>query len=935
MLASIALMLTMTPVDPFHGAEWLTVPYKPHAIERAQWIWAKTSSELPTARNAPAGEVVIRREFEVAKLPSSARMHFACDNRAEVYLNGTHIGSSTDWRTPTEIDLTRALRNGLNSLRVVATNDSGPAGSTNPGGFIASIELGDSVIFTDKSWTADGGSVVELGPASVDPWRLRGIDSEPCPIFRKEFVVPSRVSKATARVIGLGHFQLRMNGKPIGDAINQAWSEYDKRIYFQTFDVTDALRKGGNAVGILLGNGFWLVSEPPDGRAVKGDAMPDFSDGRKFLMRFAIDIELANGEKFVVVSDAAAKWRPGPVTLSHIYAGEDFDARKEPPRWDLADFDDSDWQSPIIAKAPSAELAEQFWPGVAGKDVYRPTEIKNPKPGVWSYVFPQNASAIIRFTVRGKPDQTFRLKPSEVMTDAGEVQQLNLWGMRCTFDYTLGSGGIERHQWLFHYNGFRYVELTGAVPKGKPNPAGLPVIESIEMIHVRADNRQSGEFRSSSDLYNKTHALVDWAMRSNMSFVMTDCPHREKLGWLECAHLLMRTFAYRYDCREWFMKICMDMRDAQLANGRVLTVAPKYLMRPPDDMYAFTVEWGAASVLLPWQAYEWYGDKSFLTDNYVMMMRFVDHLDAVSKDGIAPGMLGDWYDYGHGQPPGPSRFTPTDLSATACWAMCADALADAAQALGKREDERKYRAMWIRIRESFLRRFYDPNAHSFKNNGSPQTGHAMALCADLVPEGDRGAVLDVLLEDLEKRGYQQTSGDAGHLFFIRALAEAGRSDVLHKVYSRTGTGSYGGILAKGLTAMPETWDAITVGSNSLNHCMLGHVMEWFHGWVLGIRQAEGSVGWKSVLIAPEPGESTECKGFLETPIGKIEVEWRRRKDRFELDVAVPAGCSASALLPFGEVATIDGAPTKAQRGEFGRLRVELPAGRSRIISRSL
>ncbi|MGI8924712.1 MAG: family 78 glycoside hydrolase catalytic domain [Fimbriimonadales bacterium] len=931
MLVSLVLMLTLSTSDPFHGAHWLTVPSKPHPIESASWIWAHSGGDTPTARGAPAGEVVLRREFEVVNLPASAIMYFACDNRAEVLLNGNRIGGSTDWRTQTEIELTGSLRIGVNSLKVVAVND--PGGPTNPGGFIAAIDFGEAVILTDKTWTADDGTVVELGPAATDPWHMRGVDEAPCPIFRKEFAVPSEIRRATARIIGLGHFQLRINGKPVGDAINQTWSEYDKRIYFQKFDITDALRKGDNAMGVLLGNGFWIVSEPPDGRAVKGDAMPDFSDGRRYLLRYAIEIELTNGEKITVASDASTKWFPGPVTLSHIYAGEDFDARKEPHGWDGPGFDDTDWQTPITAKAPSAVIAQQFWPPLAEKDVFRPTEIKNAKPGVWSYVFPQNASAIIRVTVRGKAGQTIRLKPSEVMTDDGEVQQLNLWGKRCTFDYTLRGGGIEKHQWLFHYNGFRYVELTGAVPKGKPNPDGLPVVESMEMVHVRTDNRQAGEFRSSSGLYNKTHALVDWAMRSNMSFVMTDCPHREKLGWLECAHLLARTFAYRYDCREWFKKICADMRDAQLPNGRVLTVAPKYLMRPPDDMYAFTVEWGAASVLLPWQAYEWYGDKSFLSENYTMMKAFVNHLESVSKDFIAPGMLGDWYDYGHGQSPGPSRFTPTDLSATACWAMCVNAAADASRVLGMKEDERKYRAMWGRIRESFLREFYNPKTHTFKNNGSPQTAHAMALCANLVPEADRGEVLQVLLDDLEKRGYQQTSGDAGHLFFIRALAEAGRSDALHEVYSRTGTGSYGGILAKGLTSMPETWDAITVGSNSLNHCMLGHVMEWFYGWLLGIRQVDGSIGWKDVLICPEPGDLTTCAGYLETPKGRIGVEWRMRKDRFELDVDLPPGCSASALLPFGEAVRVNGRASKLQTGEFGRAKVALAAGRSKIVAK--
>jgi hypothetical protein len=597
----------------------------------------------------------------------------------------------------------------------------------------------------------------------------------------------------------------------------------------------------------------------------------------------------------------------------------------------MKDFDDRDWLPAVAAKAPSVELTKQFWPDMVEKEVFKPILIKQPKPGVYSYVFPQNAMAIIRFTVRGQLGQSFRLKPSEVMSEEGEVQQLNLWGRDCTFQYAIGSDRPETHQWLFHYNGFQFVELTGAVPKGYQNPNSLPVIENIEMVHVRTDNKQSGAFTSSSDLYNKTHSLVEWAMRSNMSFVLTDCPHREKLGWLECAHLLMRTFAYNYDCKDWFKKICMDMRDSQLENGRVLTVAPKYLMRPPDDLYAFTVEWGAASVLLPWQAYEWYGDKSFLTDNYEMMKHFVDHIASVSPKGIAPGMLGDWYDYGHGQSPGPSRFTPADLSATACWAMCIDALAKSAQRLGNSKDASKYKGLHKRVNNAFLAEFYDRENKTFRNNGSPQTAHAMALCADLVPQEDRDEVLQAIIDDLEKRGYQQTSGDAGHLFFIRALAEAGRSDILHKVYSRTGVGSYGGILAKGLTSMPETWDAITVGSNSLNHCMLGHVMEWFHGWVLGIRQDEDSIGWKRILVAPEPGDLKHARGWLDTPSGRINVDWKADKD-FVLAVHIPDRSSAVAVVPFSNNISLDGKQVSPKK-VGGRMAVAIGPGKHRIIAR--
>jgi hypothetical protein len=388
-------------------------------------------------------------------------------------------------------------------------------------------------------------------------------------------------------------------------------------------------------------------------------------------------------------------------------------------------------------------------------------------------------------------------------------------------------------------------------------------------------------------------------MRANMSWVMTDCPHREKLGWLECSYLLAPSFEYRYDCRNWLAKIAHDVRDAQEPSGRVLTVAPSYPGgRFPGD-FNWTVEWGATGALLPWLHYQWYGDREFLREHLDMMRRFTDYVSSQAKDGLAPGGLGDWYDYGHGQPPGPSRYTPTTLSATATWGLCALTVGSAAEALGRTEEARKYRQLHAQIAGDFCRHFRDPATRKLRHNGSPQCANAMALCADLVPAADRGLLVDDIINDLEQRGWQQTPGDVGHVYFIRALAEAGRSDVLHRVYSRDGTGSYGGILKKGLTSLPETWDAMMDGYQSLDHCMLGHLIEWFYAYVAGIRQAPGSVGWKRMLIGPNPGPLKNAQATLQTPRGEVVSRWTKSESMFRLEVEIPEGVEAVAIMPSG------------------------------------
>jgi len=283
------------------------------------------------------------------------------------------------------------------------------------------------------------------------------------------------------------------------------------------------------------------------------------------------------------------------------------------------------------------------------------------------------------------------------------------------------------------------------------------------------------------------------------------------------------------------------------------------------------------------------------------MRRFTDFIQTEAKDGLAPGGLGDWYDYGHGHPPGPSRFTPPTLSATATWGLCALTVAKAAEVLERPDDARRYRELHARIAADFRRHFQDPATRKLRHQGSPQCANAMAWCAELVAPADRAMLVSDIIADLEQRGWQQTPGDVGHVYFIRALAEAGRSDILHRVYSRDGTGSYGGILRKGLTSMPETWDAMMDGYQSLNHCMLGHVMEWFYGYVAGIRQQPGSVGWRQILIAPHPGPLTHAEATLQSPQGQVASRWHLQNQMFHLQAAIPAGVQAIAILPSGAI----------------------------------
>jgi alpha-L-rhamnosidase len=730
--------------------------------------------------------------------------------------------------------------------------------------------------------------------------------SAPCPIMRGTFRLIAQPTHATVRIIGLGHYFLSLNGKQVGTSlIDQPWSQYNKTLYWQEFDILPLLKKGENAWGVLLGDSFWKVGPANDPmRYVKTDAMPDFSRGYPYLLWLEAKITTDDGRVVTVTSDRTWKWIEGPLTFSNIYAGEDYDARRLPTGWNVPGFDDRLWKDVQVAPTPSGTPEPFRAPPIKAFEVFHPERIVTPDvKGEYTYVFPQNCSALLRFTVQGAEGKTIRFKPCEYMDSTGRVKFTYTWGTKKDIwhDYTLLGVGEEQHQILFCYVGCQYVGVTGAVPEGYPNPDGLPVLKSLDLVHVRAACPEAGFFSCSSELQNGAYHLIDWSIRSNLSYVATDCPHREKNGWQEQNWHMARAFSYRFNAQSFFEKIAHDVRDTQLPDGHVPTNCPNYLVGiPPHGYWNEAPEWGISSVLLPWHLYEWYGDRKALHDAFESMRRYVDYLSTQAKDGVISSNLGDWYDYGHGKGDGPSQWTPNQASATAIWALGAKTVAQAAKVLGKSHEEAVYQKLWEQIKKDFQRRFYDPQRKSVLNHGSCQAINSTALCVGLIPEEDRPAVLQAIVDDVERWGYQQTVGEVLQVFFVRALAEGGRNDVLHKVYARENRGSYGYMVRQGLTTLPESWDARPGTGNSMNHFMLGHLMEWQFAYVAGIRQQPGSVGWRRILIAPNPGPLDSASASFSSPSGLIKIHWEKNGKEFQMTVSIPPGVEAKAVMPDGQ-----------------------------------
>lgn len=770
---------------------------------------------------------------------------------------------------------------------------------------VSLLILAACLIFPRVAWAANE-SVAGGSEPDEAKWLSTGVepDGRPCPLFRGEFSVDQDVAKATLSIVGLGHFRATINGKPVSESvIDQPWSEYSTTIYEQSFDVTKLVRKGGNAIGVMIGNSFWRVGPVNDQRRFsKTDATPDFSAGRNYLLRATLELTLAGGGHRRVVSGADWEWSNGPITFSHIYAGEDYDATREIKSWDMPGRPAGEWNAAIVVDAPKAEIVPFTTPAMKEFEVFSPRERRiagNAGDGVATYVFPQNCSSLIRFTVDGKSGARLRFKPCEYMDPAtGRVKFTYTWGTGKDIwhDYILRDGE-QTHQIIFCYEGAQFVEVDGAVAPGEVNPKGLPVIKKIELVHVRAACESVGSFACSSETQNAAHKIIDWSIRSNMAHVVTDCPHREKNGWQEQNWHMARALSYRYDTHAYMTKVMHDVRDTQLPDGHIPTNCPNYLVGvPPHGFWNEAPEWGISGVLVPWHLYEWYGDRDALAASFESMKKFVDYLSSTAKDGVITSNLGDWYDYGHGKGDGPSQWTPAEVSATAIWALGARTVADAAKVLGHERAESTYRDLYNTIRATFQAKFYDAKAATTLNKGSCQAGVSTALCAGLIPEADRARAVEAIVKDLEGRGYQQTSGEVLQVFLIRALAEAGRNDVLHHVYARRDRGSYGFMVESGLTTLPESWDAKPGTGNSLNHFMLGHLVEWHFAYVAGIRQEPGSVGWKRIVIQPDPGPLGSYEATFKSPCGEIVSKGKIVDGKLRVTVTIPSGAESATLL---------------------------------------
>jgi alpha-L-rhamnosidase len=708
------------------------------------------------------------------------------------------------------------------------------------------------------------------------------------PLMRKEFSARKKIKTATAFICGLGQFEMHINGKKIGDHfLDPGWTNYSKHAQYVTFDITKNVRQGVNAIGVMLGNGFYYI---PGQRYRK---MTGAYGHPKMIMRMII--EYMDGSFEDIISDHSWQTISSPVIFSSIFGGEDYDANLEQEGWDRPGLmnHEKTWRNVIITTGPE-KLESQLQQPVKIAERFPVKTKKQVSANSWVYDLGQNFSGIPSIVAGGRKGDTIKIFCAELVNADGTANQ-KATGSPSYFTYILKGFGDEKWQPRFSYTGFRYMQVY-CIPKDSVNKP--PVVTNIEGLHIRNAADKIGSFVSSNDLFNKTNILIDWAVKSNMVSVFTDCPHREKLGWLEQTHLMGTSIQYNYDIAGMNRKVIRDMMNAQYADGKVPEIAPEFTaFTPPFDE---SPEWGSAAIILPWYNYKWYGDKQTLVEAYDMMKNYLMYLKGKTKGNLLTHGLGDWFDIGP-QKSGFSQMTKMGVTATATFYYDLSIMTEVAKLLNETSDEVLYRQMAREVKQSFNETFFDKQ--QLRYDSASQTANAMALYMDLAEPSYRNAVVDALIKDISGRNNSLTAGDIGYRYVLRALENAGSSDVIFDMNSRDDVPGYGFQLKHGATALTESWQAYESVSN--NHLMLGHLMEWFYSGLAGIRQAENSVAFKNIEISPQPvGDVTSAKASYRSAYGMIVSDWSIRTpsekqggDKFELNVEIPANTTAIIFIP--------------------------------------
>jgi hypothetical protein len=888
---------------------WLVSPLSnpSYRLTGCAWIWypeGNPASSAPVATRYFRKSVVVRSASSL----TNATLLVTADNSYSAYINGTQVGQGSDWTTVTPIGVTAQLTAGTNILAIAASN-SGSA--PNPAGLIGELVLNyadgvqtniqmdatwkttnalpsgswQTLGFQDSSWS----NALVLGTYGISPWgtaiTIQNTNTS-LPIFRRQFAVNPGLQCALICICGLGQYELSANGVKVGNALlAPGWSMYDRTCLYDTLDLTSYLTNGNNAVGVLLGNGMYNVQSTSRYTKFTGSFGPPKVIAQIYLF-------YTNGTSQIIPTDAQWQTASGPITYSHIYGGEDYDARLVQAGWDQAGFNASSWAAVTVTNGPGGSLRGQSHaaPPIIATQTLQPVRTNVLSSSTIVYDLGQNAALIPILTTHGQAGSVIQITPAELLNSDGTVNRTSVGGGSAYWQYTLAGTGSETWMPKFFYHGCRYLQVTLTAA---PGSSQLPSVDVLPGVVIQSDSPAVGNFSCSNDLFNRTRTLIRWAQRNNLISILTDCPHRERLGWLEQCNLHGPSLRYEFNVSRLFAKAMQDMADSQtdFGSGLVPNIAPNFAGYDSGP-FGDSPEWGSSAIIVPWQHYLFTGDDALLRNFYSSMTNYFGYLNRKAVNNFLNyNGLGDWYDIGPNAPGFPQN-TPISLTADAYYCLDAQILGQAAAVLGKTSDAAQFNTLATNIGTAFNTTYYSP-ANGYYSTGS-QTAQALPLYLGLVNATNQAAVMSELVSNINSAGL--TSGEIGHRYLLRALTDMGRPDVVFNLHSGTNDPGYGYILNQGATALTEAWDGNP--SDSQDHFMIGHITEWFYHDLAGIQYDPISPGFQHIIIKPAfVGNITWVNSSYDSVRGTIISDWQLTNNTATINVSIPIGSTGSIYLP--------------------------------------
>jgi alpha-L-rhamnosidase len=726
----------------------------------------------------------------------------------------------------------------------------------------------------------------DTGLFSAEDWKGQWIGG--ANQLRQEFTLAEAPRRARAYICGLGYYELHLNGSRIGhNYLDPAFTSFDKRDLYSAYDVTSKLHKGANAVGVMLGEGWF----------------------RNRVLMFQLDVELASGKHVSVSSGPAWKAKNGPIVIDSIWDGEVYDARLETPGWDMPGFKDDGWEPAKAVKAPGGVLSAQMMPPIQEVDSMVPLTMTNPQPGVYVYDMGQNFSGWVDIKVNGPRGTKVQLRFAELLYDNGMINRENMRGAKERDIYILRGDGEEHYHPRFTYHGFRYVEVTGF--PGTPSP------DSVRGHVVHTAVETTGSFVASKQLLNQIHKIIRWSDLTNLHSVPTDCDQRdERQGWMGDAQVSSEGLMLNFDMTAFYSNFLRDMRDVQDADGTITDTVPHLThgRRPADPA------WGTAFPLITWYLYQQTGDLRVIQDNYEGLKKYVDDLSRRATDNVLTfSYYGDWV---------ATEITPGAEVSDFYYYYDTLVLGEMAAALGKSADAAAYNERAGQIKDAFNKAFFHPDTKTYSTGA--QTANVLPLFLDMVPADSRRQVGNNLANDiLYLHDTHLTTGLAGLRYLMPALTMTGHADLAYDLMTQTTYPSWGYMLANGATTVWELWQKkVGPSMNSQNHHMMGSIDAWLYEGLGGINVDPKSPGYYHILIEPQvTRDLTSVSATVGSVRGNVTSSWTHEPGVITLQVDIPVNATASVSVPkedqMTDVTIREGGEIVWEKGQF---HPEGPAG---------